>query len=181
MTNITDNMQRVLQRIADIESRLAEFDEKSETTVRDAGAFQRVLAEASGTPAHSGEARYADIIARAAAQYGLRPSLLRGVIAAESNFNPNAVSRRGAQGLMQLMPGTAAGLGVRDSFNPEENIFGGARYLRQQLDRFDGDERLALAAYNAGPGAVSRYHGVPPYLETQQYISRVLSLSGDEE
>jgi soluble lytic murein transglycosylase-like protein len=109
----------------------------------------------------------------AAAKYHLDPALLRGLIRAESNFDPNAGSPAGAQGLCQLMPGTAASLGVTNIHDPAQNIDGGARYLRQQLDAFGGDVTKALAAYNAGPGAVQRYGGVPPYAETQAYVRRV--------
>lgn len=117
---------------------------------------------------------FAAEIDAAASRHGLDPALLRGLIRAESNFNPNAGSPAGAQGLTQLMPGTARSLGVTNPFDPAQAIEGGARYLRQQLDRFGGDERLALAAYNAGPGAVQRFGGVPPYAETQTYVERVL-------
>ena len=96
------------------------------------------------------------------------------MIAAESNFDPLAISHQGAQGLMQLMPATARELGVKDAFAPEENVQGGARYLRQMLNRF-GDVRRALAAYNAGPTAVDRYSGVPPFPETEAYVDRVLT------
>lgn len=113
-------------------------------------------------------------ISRAAAKYQLPAGLIRSVIRAESNFEARAVSRAGARGLMQLMPATARELGVRDSFDIEQNIDGGARYLRQMLDRFDGDIRLALSAYNAGPGTVARYNGEVPYRETREYVQRVL-------
>lgn len=121
------------------------------------------------------------LIETIAARYNLSPELLRGVVAAESGFNPRAVSPAGAMGLMQLMPATARALGVNDPFDPAANLDGGARYLRQLLDRFQGDTRLALAAYNAGPGAVERYHGVPPYKETRAYIQRVLAAAGQFE
>ncbi|MBT8364761.1 MAG: lytic transglycosylase domain-containing protein, partial [Deltaproteobacteria bacterium] len=109
-------------------------------------------------------------IHKAARKYNLPANLLRGVIRAESNFQVNAVSHAGAQGLMQLMPGTAKELGVDNPFDIEQNIDGGARYLRKMLDSFDGDIKVALAAYNAGPGAVEKYGGnVPPYQETERY------------
>jgi hypothetical protein len=117
-------------------------------------------------------------IHKAARRYNLPAALIKGVIRAESNFEVQAVSRAGAQGLMQLMPGTAKELGVADPFDIEQNIDGGARYLRKMLDSFGGDIKVALAAYNAGPGAVAKYGGkVPPYQETEQYINRVLKFS----
>ncbi|WP_334110851.1 lytic transglycosylase domain-containing protein [Thermodesulfitimonas autotrophica] len=119
-----------------------------------------------------------ELFAAAAARFGVRAELLRAVARVESGFNPRAVSRAGAQGIMQLMPDTTRALGVRDPFNPAENIFAGAAYLRSLLDRFGGDEALALAAYNAGPGAVARYGGIPPYAETRAYVAKVLQLSG---
>jgi Transglycosylase SLT domain len=117
-------------------------------------------------------------IHKAARRYSLPPGLIKGVIRAESNFQAGAVSQAGAQGLMQLMPATAKALGVRNPFNIEENIEGGARYLRQMLDSFGGNVKVALAAYNAGPGAVEKYGGrIPPYQETERYINRVLKFS----
>lgn len=110
-----------------------------------------------------------------ARQQGLNHKLVQAVVQVESGYNPEAVSSKGAMGLMQLMPGTARMLGVSDAFDPQQNIRGGTLYLRQMLERF-GDLKLALAAYNAGPGAVERHEGVPPYRETQRYITKVLSL-----
>ncbi len=116
-------------------------------------------------------------IHKAASKYNLPARLIKGVIRAESNFQVEAVSRAGAQGLMQLMPATAKELGVTQPFDIDQNIDGGSRYLRQMLDSFDGNVKLALAAYNAGPGTVRKYAGNVPYQETIQYIERVLRFS----
>ncbi len=122
---------------------------------------------------------YDSIIARHAATYAVPVDLVRAVVQVESGFNPRAVSSEGAMGLMQLMPGTAIEMGVRNPFDPDENIRGGVAYLRQLLNRYGGDQRLALAAYNAGPEAVRKYGDrVPPYAETQRYVSLVRNRSG---
>ncbi len=119
---------------------------------------------------------YADAIRAASMEYGVDEAFLRAIIHAESAFNPRALSIKGAQGLMQLMPGTASDMGVLDAFDSGQNIRGGARYLALLLRDFGGNEHLAAAAYNAGPGAVQRYSGVPPYAETQVYVQRVDTL-----
>jgi soluble lytic murein transglycosylase-like protein len=129
---------------------------------------------AATQPASGASNPFSQEISAAAARNGVDPSLLTGLIRAESGFDPNATSAAGAQGLTQLMPGTAASLGVTNPLDPTQSIEGGARYLRQQLDRFGGDASKALAAYNAGPGAVERFGGVPPYAETQAYVRKVL-------
>jgi soluble lytic murein transglycosylase-like protein len=116
---------------------------------------------------------YGAEITAAAQRNGIDPALLAGLVRQESNFDPNAGSPAGARGLTQLMPGTAAGLGVTDVTDPAQALEGGAKYLKQQLDAFGGDVTKALAAYNAGPGAVQRYGGVPPYAETQGYVQKV--------
>ncbi|HEY0873350.1 MAG TPA: lytic transglycosylase domain-containing protein [Vicinamibacterales bacterium] len=117
--------------------------------------------------------RFESLIAASAAEHNVRADLVRAVIQAESAFNPAARSHKGAMGLMQLMPATATELGVDDPYDPEQNIRGGVRYLRALLDQYSNNEELALAAYNAGPGAVDRYDGVPPYRETRDYIERI--------
>lgn len=119
---------------------------------------------------------YADEVTAAAGRYGIPEPLIHAVIRVESGYNPRAVSRRGAQGLMQLMPETAALLGVQDSFNPRQNIDAGVRHLRGLMERFRNDLPLVLAAYNAGEQAVLTYRGVPPYQETRQYVNRVIGL-----
>jgi soluble lytic murein transglycosylase-like protein len=114
------------------------------------------------------------IVSEASVKHGVDSDFIQSVIRQESAGNANAVSRTGARGLMQLMPGTASQLGVSDSFNAEQNVHGGTLYLKELLERYNGDAIKALAAYNAGPGAVDRYKGVPPYRETQQYVQRVV-------
>ena len=123
--------------------------------------------------------RYAPVIGRAAMRYGVHPDLIDSVIRTESAFNPRAVSRKGARGLMQLMPKTASLLGIRDVFDPLQNIEGGVRHLRGLLQRYRGNLPLALAAYNAGEKPVDQYRGVPPFVETQLYVKQVLWLYQD--
>ncbi len=113
------------------------------------------------------------IILQTANRYQVDPALVHAIVMAESEYNPRAVSKRGARGLMQLMPATAAALGVKDSFNPEQNLDGGVRYFKQLVNRFDGDVTLALAAYNAGSRKVRLYRGVPPFKATKRYIKKV--------
>ncbi|HKW93155.1 MAG TPA: lytic transglycosylase domain-containing protein [Methylomirabilota bacterium] len=122
--------------------------------------------------------RYDIDIKETARQFGVSPALVEAVVKAESGFDPKAVSPKGAGGLMQLMPGTASTLGVLDRFDPRENIRGGVRHLRYLLDRYQGRVALAVAAYNAGEGAVEAYRGIPPFAETRQYVDRVLRGAG---
>ena len=125
-------------------------------------------------PAMVPSAQIDSLVGANAAAWQVDPALVKAIIANESGFNANATSKTGAQGLMQLEPQTAASLGVRDAYDPAQNIWGGTRYIKGLLERFHGDVHLAVAAYNAGPGAVEKYNGVPPYAETQNYVANVL-------
>ena len=169
-----ENVEAVRARIEEIEKRIASV---SQTTSADVGVSKapsfrdemRTALRPSPMPCPEDIEAY---VSSAAEKYNLAPAIIKGVIRAESGFRPNAVSRAGARGLMQLMPGTARALGV-DPSDPQQNVEGGAKYLKQQIDRFGSIEN-ALAAYNAGPGAVKRYGGVPPYAETQRYVREVM-------
>jgi soluble lytic murein transglycosylase-like protein len=181
-------------RVAEIQQQIAAFTGQATPST----SFASQLASAqSGTGAATGAAatptttvpttlgggaatQYDAQITAAAAKYGIDPALLKGLIRQESNFDATARSGAGAQGLTQLMPGTASSLGV-DPGDPAQAIEGGAKYLKQQLDRFGGDPSKALAAYNAGPGAVAKFGGVPPYAETQNYVQKVLGYAAGYE
>jgi len=126
-------------------------------------------------------AAFAKLVDEIAARHAVDRDLVHSMIAVESNYNPLAVSEKGALGLMQLVPSTARRFGVADAFNPEQNVEGGVRYLKYLLDLYDGDRRWALAAYNAGEGTVERYGGVPPYAETRSYINRVDKRLGEKK
>ncbi len=131
-----------------------------------------------GPPSARGEARhrrYDALLREAAAYYRLPFAFLKAVVSVESAFSPNVVSAKGAMGLMQLMPRTARAMGVTDPFDPRQNVFGGARYLRGLANRFEGDLVLTIAAYHAGEGAVGRHGGVPPYPDTRRYVQKVLA------
>jgi soluble lytic murein transglycosylase-like protein len=152
------------------------FSDQLQAAAGSDGAVSAGATAASGGPV---DGQFSDQINAAAQKYGIDPALLKGLIRQESGFNPNAKSPAGALGLTQLMPGTAAALGVSNPLDPAQAIEGGAKYLSQQLKAFGGDPRKALAAYNAGPGAVQRYGGVPPYAETQNYVRSVMAFADE--
>jgi len=167
------SVDSAIARVSQLEGMIAAANGGSPSpSATSSTSFDRVHVDAG-----SGSVPYEQQIEAAAQKYGIDPAVLKGLIKQESGFNPNAGSSAGAQGLTQLMPGTAASLGVTNVHDPAQSIDGGAHYLKMQLDRFGGDYIKALAAYNAGPGAVQRYGGVPPYAETQNYVKNVLAFA----
>ncbi|MBK8190829.1 MAG: lytic transglycosylase domain-containing protein [Vampirovibrionales bacterium] len=177
-----NHLEMALSRIGQIERQIGV--RRPETPPSDASGadFSRALnarlqtlPPAAGQAASAGPDEINALIQQASQREGLDPSLVKAVVQAESGMNPRAVSSVGAQGLMQLMPATAREMGVSDPFDPAQNIAGGTRYLKGLVEKYQSAP-LAVAAYNAGPGAVDRHHGVPPYAETRGYVSRVMSL-----
>jgi soluble lytic murein transglycosylase-like protein len=152
----------------------APTDHRFKIFMRDIKKDKQLRAHFRLTSCVGNPAEFDPIINSCALEYGVDKSLVKAVIHAESGYNPNAVSAKGASGLMQLMPDTAKGLKVANSFDPADNIRGGVRYLRFLLDTFRGNESLALAAYNAGLSRVAKYGGIPPYTETRNYVAKVL-------
>lgn len=179
----------IAQRVRQLQTLIEQTGQIASSPSATTSDFSSVLQAAStagqaqaaypATPSASSEGSsqaggYEGMIAQAAQRYGLDPAVLHGLIQQESGFDPNSQSSAGAAGLTQLMPGTASSLGVANPLDPSESIEGGARYLSQLMGQFGGNTTEALAAYNAGPGAVQQYGGVPPYAETQSYVSKVL-------
>jgi len=183
---MTSNLQEVLQRIQELMPVVQRATAPSVTlpatgpaTSGSTGFAGALDSAGSGSAATSstasGATPYAAAIDAAGQRYGIDPLLIQSVIQQESGFNPNSTSSAGAQGLMQLMPSTSASMGVTNPYDPNQSIDGGARVLRQALDQFGGNTQLALAAYNAGSGAVTRYGGIPPYPETQNYVRNIMA------
>ena len=171
-----DDLQAFEQNFSDLIAGLTKKFSALEKTFMQA--MRPVIKSAQSAAAPSEPSRptkFAGAIAQAARRHELDPALLTAVVGQESGFRQRAISGAGAMGLMQLMPETARELGVRDPFDPAQNLDGGAKYLRGLIDRYHGRLDLALAAYNAGPGAVDRYGGVPPYRETQNYVANILA------
>lgn len=171
---LISNLQLALQRIDEIRNRFEPASAPVDSANAGSVSFDDALTQALNAGMSGVPSNLEAMIQSQADEQGLDPALLKAVIKNESNFNPHAVSSAGAQGLMQLMPGTARGLGVQDSFDPAQNIQGGAKYLKGLIQKYQSVP-LAVAAYNAGPGAVDKYKGVPPYAETTHYVKKVLN------
>ena len=149
---------------------------KKETTTSVDGSFKKVLKSALEAPENLNS-----YFTEASKKYGVSEKLLKAVAKAESNFNSSATSSKGAAGVMQLMPATAKSLGVDDPYDAKSNIMGGAKYLKENLDRYDGNVELTLAAYNAGSNNVSKYGGIPPFKETKEYVEKIMGYLGNSE
>lgn len=169
---IPASMSQAMSRIQEIQTKL---DRLNPSGSSEGGAFAKILDQASSAKTMPIKPELEQLIQSEANKAGLDPSLVKALVQTESGFNPQATSPVGAQGLMQLMPGTAKSLGVDNPLDPVQNVQGGTQYLKSMLQRFHSVP-MALAAYNAGPTAVERYDGIPPFAETQNYVNRVLEL-----
>jgi len=184
MTGAISGLDITLHRMSEIERGFQTLLSRSQTEVPVAQPdFQKILdksvqleknSQNKSTNTSKSRAEIDNLIEEYSAKNGLDADFVKAVVRQESGFNPNAKSKCGAMGLMQLMPATAKGLGVTNAFDAEQNIYGGTKYLKGLLDRFDNNKELALAAYNAGPNAVKKYKGIPPYAETQNYVKSIM-------
>lgn len=185
MTGAISGLEITLHRMSEIEQSFQSLLARSQSSMPAAQEdFQKILDKTvqlekdnkcpSTTNANASRAEIDDLIEEYSAKNGLDADFVKAVVRQESGFNPKATSKCGAMGLMQLMPATAKGLGVTNAYDAEQNIYGGTKYLKGLLDRFDNNKELALAAYNAGPNAVKKYKGIPPYAETQNYVKSIM-------
>lgn len=184
MTGAISGLDITLHRMSEIERHFQTLMARSKTEVPVAQPdFQKILdktvqleknTQNKSTNTATSRTEIDNLIEEYSAKNGLDADFVKAVVRQESGFNPNAKSKCGAMGLMQLMPATAKGLGVTNAFDAEQNIYGGTKYLKGLLDRFGNNKELALAAYNAGPNAVKKYNGIPPYAETQNYVKSIM-------
>ncbi len=186
MTGAISGLEITLHRMSEIEQSFQSLLARSQSAMPTAQQdFQKILDKTvqlekdnskcpTSTNANASRAEIDSLIEEYSAKNGLDADFVKAVVRQESGFNPKATSKCGAMGLMQLMPSTAKGLGVTNAYDAEQNIYGGTKYLKGLLDRFDNNKELALAAYNAGPNAVKKYKGIPPYAETQNYVKSIM-------